>query len=137
MNRFDFSLPLTAGLPKGLLGLYFLPARMVLKAQYSMINTLTLGLLDDFSEEVEHALVEGVDVVRLLADKIVEIQQTPLTIEQRQLLARTSLEDAETTIRHILDDLFRNVLALPFNRIDDRPSRKRFPVVIEGSVQHD
>lgn len=121
-------------IPRGLLQLYWLPVRLTLKMQYAVVNGLTLGMLDDLTEEVEHALVEGADVLTVLQEKIQLMQQSPLTDEQRLLIARTSLEDAEGQIKKIVRDLLESVLRLPFNRLESQPSRRRFPVTLEGSV---
>jgi hypothetical protein len=118
--------------PQQVLQLYWLPVRTTLKLQYALINGITLGLLDDLHEEIEHALVNGADVVDVLATKIQLMQQSPLTGAQRQLLVQTSLEDAEGQLKHILSDLLTTVLKLPFNRLAPQPDRRRFPVTIEG-----
>lgn len=132
MTTPNFTLPPLPAIPRHILRLYWLPVRITWKIQYALINNLTLGLLDDLHEEIEHALVNGADVVDLLATKIQLLQQTPLTDAQRQLLLQTSLQDAEGQLKHILSELLTTILQLPFNRLAPQPDRRRFPVTIEG-----
>lgn len=112
--------------------MWWVPTRFVLQCQYTWVNQLTLGMLDDLAEEVEHALVEGNDAVTLLVDKIQQLQQMPVTEEQRHMVVQTLLQESEQQISQIIQELISRVLALPFNRLDDKPARRRFPVVIEG-----
>ncbi|BFM05408.1 hypothetical protein [Halioxenophilus aromaticivorans] len=110
------------------------PMQAGMAMQYQFLNTLTWGLLDDISAEVEHALVEGRDLSQVLATQIQALQGAALSQEQKQLLARTRLLEAEENLHEIIQNLTLNLMQLPFTRLAGKPARKRFAITLEGEV---
>ena len=114
--------------------LYWAPWRFGLQMQYQVFNAATLGLLDDVTEELEHALVEGKDITESFVEDIVALQQSTFSAAQKQAIAQTTLDNAENQLKHIASDLVQNVMLMPWMRLLGRPARKRFPVTLEGQA---
>lgn len=110
------------------------PLQLGWSFQYQMINALTWGMLDDVFAEIEHALVEGRDLTTTLVNQIQDIQGQALSQEQRQLLARARLNEAEDNLQSIIKALWLNLMQLPFTRLSGKPARKRFAVTLEGEA---
>ncbi|WP_317931312.1 hypothetical protein [Halioxenophilus sp. WMMB6] len=130
-NAINVSLPWH---PANLARLYWAPWQWAWKMHYQLVNGVTLGLLDEIAEEVEHALVEGKDVAATLIERIQVLQQSPLDDNQKQRIAETSFEQADQDLKAIVNALLTNILQLPIARLQGRPARKRFPVTLEGEV---
>ncbi len=126
-KAFDLPLPPAAAF-------WLAPMQAGLAMQYQMLNAMTLGLLDDIAAEIEHALVEGRDLSQTLVHQIQQLQASALNPEQKQLLARTRLSEAEENLQQLLQELVVNLLQLPLSRLSGQPARKRFAVTLEGEI---
>ncbi len=120
-----------------LVGLCWAPWQMALQMQYQFYNAATLGMLDDIAGEFEHALVEGKEITENFVEDIVALQRSTISDSQKHLMAQTTLDNAEGQLKHIAEELLQNILFMPWLRATGRPSRKRFPVTLEGQLADD
>lgn len=111
--------------------------RQIMKAQFALADFMTLGLMTQARDELENALVEGVEIGEEFLVKFQQLQAQALSEEERHFEAQNALADAEFKIKNTLQSLAQNLLTLPFSQSLEKPTKKRFPVTLEGEVIRD
>lgn len=111
--------------------------KQMMRAQFAVADFMTLGLLTQARDELENALVEGVEIGEEFLIKFHQLQTQALSEQERHFEAQNALADAEFKIKNTLQSLAQNLFTLPFSHTLEKPSKKRFPVTLEGEVVRD
>ncbi|GLS25277.1 hypothetical protein [Marinibactrum halimedae] len=117
---------------KTLLELYTAPMKAMFKTQYYWIDAMTLGMLREMEEEVEHSLVEASAITKKMINNIEASDDLYLSPQERMMKAEDHIDLAREEIDKTLKSMLETLVMLPFTRGEARPARKRFPVTIEG-----
>lgn len=107
----------------------------LMRLQLQCLNTLTLGLMDDYTQELEHALVEGKAIGDELTDALQTIAQIQEPGPEQQAQVTRCMQHAESQLSQLFKDTSFNLAWLPLTRFANRPARRRFPVTLEGEYQ--
>ncbi len=130
-------LPALSPLNNPFLEMYAQQTRRMINLQMTFADMATLGLINDLRQELEHSMVEGMEGMEgmeELYEKIHALQCQTASEETKNLLTQEAINDAQTHLKSVLSKLTTSMFTLPFSRRLPKPSRKRFPITVEGEV---
>lgn len=108
--------------------------RKLIDMQMAFADLATFGLVSDIKEEIEHTMVEGVEIAQVLVEKLHTVHHQELSEEKKHALSKDAFTYAQNKFTLLTREFFTTLWTLPFNRAAAKPARKRFPITIDGEV---
>ncbi len=117
-----------------LFDIYAQQTRSLIQMQLAVADMITMGLISDFREEIEHSMVEGADVAETLIEKLQNLDTQYVDETDKQFLVDDAINHAQENLKAVMHEFALATMALPFQRMSPKPPRKRFPVTLDGEV---